>query len=1016
MYLIGVLRLSHSQQTLLERRNIIPIDLSRCAGIGPNDHYGGLALFLDYLHSRRTEDNRLEWPAAEDDSAAYSDTSDPDKAIAAWSKAIAVWKSGRRRYPGWTVVPVDRRRVLWLNTSNWVDKFPEPGMLPGVGDLEFAFELTWRTDKCLLPMLDSHAKFVEGILNRYLFATHPGARVTSTPVASTPADGTRDEQNVRRMCHFLLLEMMRYYREEGLTDKWCATCTQTESRLETLSPELRARFYYERAMFAMFSLKMDELKVRLAEWPNPDAFPFWNAKRAALLAEIGEMKEAERYLEQALEAIRAQSNLAPTRTDYTLESQESFVMFLLRAVRSPTGVDEPETREQHREFQNRWHVLQQFKCDPWHELEMFRSKLERPPIRVSQTTTTPAFDIGRYRRIYRYGTWDREALTAYNFLRFCEDTSIPFRLPGRAIATKSAAGTLPRIAKHSSYWAAVTLIRIGDTNAVHREVKAVDELFDRQSLAGMDPEFVDDLAMHYLEAARGAAKDIESEPRWGSRHFGTLLAELVPEILSRLCCKSSHPVRKEILVFLCEVYRSEHRGQYRGIRNLTERLLQAFTVPEQAAAIPRLLRFPILADLDDINKMEFLNPFSFLSSPQWSSVESPAIEDELLERFIAEASSEDLAARRWAITTLVTLHHWRLLEATRLKQFGAVLWEKTGEDGMPSGTNYHRHAFLHLPHPEGVNPRERFMRYVRSAQFPTRSRDHPVSLGVDIRESKTLAWPDDDLQSIVRRLIKWWDSEKDNLSTSKALQRLLGPEPNHHRKRMSDLASTLTSVAARRWDALDDESTRVDIRRVVAEMSERRIPTLAIETACLPLFPEQRETVLRRIEDDTTSSQSEVLADALSAVRVISERTVDDERLGGMEQDDLVRAMSALTDAIRWRDGKALSTVISAVAAFVAAHPWALVDDFERGVLLRLRRLIDDTAIPKSRAARIDEGLGDEDVSVRLALRQWAAHLAYKLFEHYRRLGRSVPDEVSAWHLVCQSEEEFAEIRRQWLR
>ena len=61
MYLVGLLRLSLPQKTLLERRNIIPVDLSLCPGVGA-DHYEAIQRFLRYLDSRRTADSRLDWP------------------------------------------------------------------------------------------------------------------------------------------------------------------------------------------------------------------------------------------------------------------------------------------------------------------------------------------------------------------------------------------------------------------------------------------------------------------------------------------------------------------------------------------------------------------------------------------------------------------------------------------------------------------------------------------------------------------------------------------------------------------------------------------------------------------------------------------------------------------------------------------------------------------------------------------------------------------------------------------
>ena len=149
----------------------------------------------------------------------------------------------------------------------------------------------------------------------------------------------------------------------------------------------------------MFALDLQQIKTRLAEWPYNDALPFWAAKKAALLAEIGQLAEAERILEQSLETIRTKLNLTPTKTDYTFVSQESIVMYLLDAVRHGslfTMPSQPDAlRKQRHEFRERWHVLRQYKCDPWQELETFEHKLQHPPGTTSEGIAKSTFDIGR---------------------------------------------------------------------------------------------------------------------------------------------------------------------------------------------------------------------------------------------------------------------------------------------------------------------------------------------------------------------------------------------------------------------------------------------------------------------------------------------------------------------------------------------------------------------------------------------------------------------------------------------
>ena len=113
--------------------------------------------------------------------------------------------------------------------------------------------------------------------------------------------------------------------------------------------------------------------------------PFWNAKRAGLLAEIGEIYEAKKILEHSLQSIENQLDLEPDSRNYSLISEKSFVMFLLHYVQGsltirPRGGDEQQKYKQlTQKFLKQWDALKQYKCDPWNEFDLMKMILECPP-------------------------------------------------------------------------------------------------------------------------------------------------------------------------------------------------------------------------------------------------------------------------------------------------------------------------------------------------------------------------------------------------------------------------------------------------------------------------------------------------------------------------------------------------------------------------------------------------------------------------------------------------------------
>ncbi len=643
-YLVGMLGLSDSQKKLLERRNIVSVDMSEYPDISADDHAPALERFFDLLRSRAEEYDIRDWPRG-----GYSDGPNPnDDHVPQIRELLPAWTAQRRCFPGWIVVPEPRRRALWNATRGWLRNPPTPGSLPQPIDLQFAFELIWRMERAHCPIFDNQVSFIEATLNRYLPADTDISGVSLSETSDTREVTTLTPRDVAEMCDHLLLALLRYYREEGRIEDWDRVREQLQTRTPRITPDHRARFHYELALSALFALDPQLIKQRLEEWPIDEALPFWEAKRAGLLAEIGQLIDARRILEHSLVAIRSKANLKPVTNDYSLVSQESFVMLSLHFVRfsaARQATDVPKLVDIGKQFTERWDSLRQYRCDPWNELEVFERALDRPPVNPSHITEKPAFDIGRITRTSHFGGNDREALTAFGFLRFCEDAGLPFRIPGHDIATTSATGALSRIASYSPYWATATLARIGSD-------KAVDRMFNRASLAGMDTTSVDRLADRYLQSLDRAIPDLRAKKHHWDENFGTVLASVLPEILSRLSSRCSRAMCERLFTFLIDAYRSDRNADYQGVKALTERLLQAASLDQRTDLVSRLLEFPIVSHVNIIAQREYVNPFTFLET--WGDTVSGkrTITDQHLGSFLTGASSEDEHIRRWATLTL----------------------------------------------------------------------------------------------------------------------------------------------------------------------------------------------------------------------------------------------------------------------------------------------------------------------------------------------------------------------------
>ena len=229
IYLIGIFNLSVARKKLLEQRNIALIDMSECEGIGQDDHYKGLERFIGYLLSRE-RDNGLKWPRKQDSAKPDSEPADQfmnpdrDKSVEDQvNEVLSEWRRQRGLYPGWVVLPEDLHSYLWMGTQHWISYVASSDGLPEFVDLELAFELNWRMERCLCPILDHQIEFLESVLNRYW---HP----------EDWSDGGKD---IAAMCIGLQLSIMRFYREEGFLEKWEAADEKIRRVFESMSPEQR---------------------------------------------------------------------------------------------------------------------------------------------------------------------------------------------------------------------------------------------------------------------------------------------------------------------------------------------------------------------------------------------------------------------------------------------------------------------------------------------------------------------------------------------------------------------------------------------------------------------------------------------------------------------------------------------------------------------------------------------------------------------------------------------------------
>lgn len=976
IYLIGVFdSLTDADRKLLDCRGIVAVDLS---SFSP-DPGKALDAFLDYLKRRKTR--AADWPIVSTDAHSWATEAVPRK----YSDIVSEWRRQRGKYPGWVVLPEDRRWSLWHTTKPWLSLLSQisptdRASLETPLDLDLAFELAWRLDRCLFPLIGELPAWLEEVTAKYSDATLPlpeKAGWTKTSVFEAVAN--------------LRLWLLRHYREEGLVEKWQMVRRAIDSDFERLLPEQKAMFRLEEARHALFRFDPAEAKRLLVNWQSNETLPLWEAKRAALMAELGELAAAHSILESSLSAIRQQLGLNPIIEDYTLVSQESVVMLLLWTVERSKPLKDLDTHDGSLldKLSERWNELARYKCDPRREIASLSALLRHQSEGRKQETRTHSFDLGKVSRTIHFG-FDEEVVAAYGLLRMYEDIGMPYRMEHTTFVKAQIQSTLFRVRFYSPHWALANIVRLGDA-------KAADGLFDREYLAGLGRDEVDSFVEIYLPALERTIAMV-NEPDWSEAKTFEALARTLPEVLSRLCYKCSPECRERLVNLLSAIYGSQRRRVFTGVYDFANRLFDSMSVEECARAVPLLIDFAMPGDLHEIEKREFVNPILLID--QSGSVRGEALPvtperiDELIDQVANHASDRD-----WTATKLVWLHDRGKLSSRQSERLGDVLWVGVEAPDVPVVTGFYGFVCMKLPHPTKIDLESRVKERLR-AMIVERMEDSRFDGVLDeLRNSAgVVEWSRTETLELVATLSEWWNRKKHELHYQEPMP--FGAPADNMKRTTSKAVSALSVVFSHLRPHQDHEEWVKPLREFLANLEAHEIPARRLEAAALAMEDEHREHVLERVAVAMFDNDQEVVVDALFAAEVLARAFAE---AGTHSKFSPVGTM--LVQGIQWRHRPALADRLRAVADLVKNQPWFLSAEALTVLLAGLGEIAGGTS----------SGVRGNDQDGVIGIRASAASLAYALFEFYHESGSDEPLVIRRWREICSDPDEFSEVRNSWM-
>jgi len=1008
MYFIGLDSINQIDRTIFDQRHIIYIDASKMTENEKPE--AKIEAVLDYIASKERRDRGIYWSVKND--PLYLNLKEPIDKPFEIQKVVSHWKDTRIAYPGWCITPARYRESLWTHTFGWTNFLAKGEALPGFVDLDFFYELNWRLEHCFYPLFDNIAQTMRDCLARYWPFDDQNLLLESVSTIKNPQ--INENQNYRRnqWC-WIALSLLRYYRENGFSNDWNLFDKILKDHEAFLSLEQKANFAYERCLYFIFEVELDGLDKELEAWPENKSLAFWEAKRAGLLAERGRMEEAVNILDGSLANIRAKQNLKPVSSDFRLMSQEAYVMVLRKYVGDALKYSRITNREQKdmtSDFSNRWTELKQYSCDPWDELNIFEMKLKSEPQQHSNVSMQYGFDIGSLSKtVFLANGIDTRTLDGYSFFRFLEETAIPIVIPSMNFGKNAAIEALSRIAPYSAQWASCEVARIGD-------MTVADQLFSRYELARLDQPMIDEYVSSYISKVTRINNSITKPSRLYQTSIGYYAMQVIPEILSRLCCKSSREAHERILSFIEEVYQSKNKVLYRGIDHLVRRFINSATFEELDSYIPRFLELEIPQETNPLVEDQFINPLLLVFNSEYmgeGKSHNICVKKETIEELFQNATNQSEKTRTWSIISLLSLHRLGVLNEEQKSRFGKLVWTESLGEQVPECAGLRNFVFLGLTIPKGVDAPARFKQYLLQSPLPVIGNTHK---GISITRgdspiiadflgsARLLDWTVSDARTLLEKLIKWWDSDKEYLKTKEPEEVSFGfaSTRGEARDRLRNLSSIMTNVISPVLCRETTDEDKKQIRRLIDEAQSFDMPYLDMKLAFIRLFPEERTILINEISDALCSSSEDRITDALNAILGLSNYPDEETPL---LSDEIEALLSEASNIVRWRYEPGLANAMYIMSLFLSKKPKYLRGKIESNIVAGLEEIEHETDPTILEANEIEK---------KLYTRKSAAHLSFLLFKLYQSSLNDFPKPVQHWRKICSSGNEFAEIRNTW--
>jgi hypothetical protein len=922
IYLCIMRQLPVGQRKVLEKRNVIPIDLSQVFSEqewpATQDRYSkAIEWFLLNLRNGEPTDISM-WPepttinlpepsfskpdipsgspplpdpggliprkinnvlTSIDDFAFYNSQVDLNDIV----NTAKLWKLCRQKYPGWVVCPNENRDSLWKLTKYWIA--PIVDNIDAI-QLEFRLptlhELNWRLEVSLVSIDPKLTKVIIDCLS--LFNPYPGIIKSQAEVSTliTPnTQGRNWDWDYLGECWInLVFAVIRRAREEDNLQLFTSWANKI-SVLVHRNHNWLSKWHYEHCLLHLQNLEFSRLSYQLTEWMNHRKSPFWKIKFSGILSYFeANCKEVIDIAEQALEDIR--SSMEPFKDDYLLTSQEGCSMLVLnRLSRSFTApklsVDSLKA--------DRLKELVRLKSEPNEIMKELTTILLKSKPNFTHTTDSVPFDPASEINTYRVTSEIRveNFRPALAYIRLLEDSA------NIDYSTSTLDATAIWLKDYEPILGLNVLLTYGTQ-------EAIENWLSRIQVACLPQEEI----LRYYSRCYRAAKEVvdllsknTSLQYIGLRELERVLRKLLA-VLSRFSFRLDDKQLHELFNFAVKMYSKpifmKDLFKATALADLFKRLLFTMSNEQLLNVVPTLINLPVpgVSDFEVSELSKWPEPMEFVN---W--VNNFKVTNDFdctgwirtIEKLISIVKSEAVDARCRALSRLYALHQINAVRPCELSALADAIYCGTSENlELPKLFTFPHSLLLHLPEMNEGQAKLVLHNYLIRQDFPrivdkktvNGKVQSSISIGIfderylkdlyyclprignNILNGKLVNLSDQEVCSLTNKAISWWDNEKDEYKNPSIF--------NDRVKKAFDLLSFvfLNSIFPMIQEA--DPETKNGVIRMIREMFDYGSSKLTCLPGLLSLDSSLYELVVGKIRDGLLSMNQDLVAQAVHSI------------------------------------------------------------------------------------------------------------------------------------------------------